>query len=49
MTEEERAFAMSIPEMDDTKADTGIADCIWLPVELQDGLPVIPWREHWHI
>ncbi len=40
---------MSIPEMDDTKADTGIADCIWLPVELKDGLPVIPWREHWHI
>ena len=49
VTEEERAFAMSIPEMDDTKADTGIADCIWLPVELKDGLPVIPWREHWHI
>ena len=28
-------------------ADTSIADYVWLPIEWEDGRPVLRWRDAW--
>ncbi len=40
-------YVFSIPEMDDTKANTSIANYIWLPIKMNQGIPEIEWLPEW--
>ena len=47
VTEEERREVMECPML--TGANTSIADYVWLPVQIENGRPIIRWRDSWRI
>ena len=38
---------LSSDSFDDHWFTTSIADYVWLPVEWEDGRPVLRWRDEW--
>ncbi len=49
VTKEEREEVLRIPAMDDTRANTSVADYVWLPVRFEGGKAYIDWKETWKV
>lgn len=47
VTREEREEVLRIPAMDDTRANTSMADYVWLPVRFEGNNAYINWHETW--